>query len=475
MRPIAGIETEYRIAGEYPVEQLCSMAREAVAAIAENKHIKWSYQYPIELWYFDAENRMVANGSRVYNELHYIEYSTAECTTPRELVAVDKAGEILVRQLLNYLRETGYEISVIKNNYGYYDGIMGYSNACHENYSVSPKLFKRLTRRKRNKHQNAWLTFLGTRFILTGSGKIGPIFPMELSPVFSSQKIPYVSKIFKSNFDQPPQNMRWGFEISQRIPLMLTLRSHETMKFRPFINLRDEPHADPNQYRRLHVIVGDANRSEFSTFLKVGMSQMILSMLEKDIIPTDIVLSDQKRGTKQISFDPELKTLVETNKGMMRAIDIQWSIIENVVKFLEMELDSVYKEVFEYWVSFLEILEINKFKLFGYLDWITKYLYYLKYKELSQNWQDLLWIDMAYHRLGDGDLYEELLTKRVIECLLSTEDVLYHQMTPPSTSRAVDRMNLVNDINDQISEINWNYILLKNGKELFLNHPYKEM
>lgn len=491
MKIVAGLETEYRIAApaKYSEEALNRIAREAVSSINENNHVKWSYKYPIELWKFDAENRMMANGSRVYNEMHSIEYSTAECFDPKDLVAVDKAGEMLIGQLLHNLRKSGYDIGIIKNNYGYREWILGHSNACHENYSVSPRLFDLLTNSKPNKFQNAWITFLVTRIILVGSGKIGPIIPFEvgrialretfnefyclseLNPLKAARRISYLYKILKGDFHKLLEDHSWWFEISQRAPFILSLRSHETMSFRPIINLRDEPHADPNSCRRLHVIIGDSNRSEFSTFLKAGMSQLILSMLEENLIPTDIAISNPIKAIKDISSDPELKTLVKTNKGLMSPLDIQFDILKNVEKFMKSSNEEKNAMIFEYWSNFLKTLAENKLKLFGYLDWVTKYVYYLNYKESNNSWQDIIWFDISYHNIGDKDLYNGLVKKGEVKCLLTEKDRAFFHSNPPSTTRAYERINIINNQKDNVKEVNWDYILFKNGQELFLKEP----
>ncbi|MEI6089420.1 MAG: proteasome accessory factor PafA2 family protein [bacterium] len=489
MNVLAGIETEYKITGKYNLPDLCKMAREAVKSVKINNTIEWSYKYPIELYTFEhVDNRMLKNGSRLYNEMHTIEYSSAECINPLDLVAIDKSGESLLTELSYYLKGQLKEVDIIKNNYGYHQGIFGHSNGCHENYCISPKLFNQIISKKQNKIQNAWVIFLITRIIFSGAGKIGPIIPyekiyninVEINRLKHSMEDVYYYDILEAfincnTYNESVilgDNYKWYFDISQRAPFFAKLLDIDTEKNRPLINTRNEPHADPKYFRRLHVILGDSNRSEFSTYIKIALSQLALTMLEEGVLLTDITLLNPIMALRQISADPELKVKVETSRGKLSALEIQSIILNNAIKYFYLSNNEIIKNSLNYWQDFFTKLNTNKFTLYGYLDWITKYYHFLNDRESSSNWKDMQWIDIAYHRLGEKDLYQLLVKKGVCKRLINENMVCYFTGNPPNT-RAKERMEIINKSSENINQVNWNYILFKNKQEIYLNNPIK--
>src|SRR5581483_11433419 len=219
---------------------------------------------------------MLGNGARLYIDHAHPEYSTPECISPRQLVAADKAGEQVLAacmQEANRLAPLSPDRSILvyKNNGDYKDNSYG----CHENYLLSQRLFTDLVQRPLHRLFRAFLPFFVTRTIVCGAGKVGG--ENGTAPV--------------------------GFQLSQRADFFEELIGLQTTRQRPLFNLRDEPHADPARYRRLHVILADANMAEYSTYLKVGTAQLVLRMLEDDFFSPDLTLRDPLAALRIVSRD----------------------------------------------------------------------------------------------------------------------------------------------------------------------------
>ena len=288
-------------------------------------------------------NTVLTNGARYYVDHAHPEYSTPECSDALELVCADKAGErILARSMLaaRRLAEPGQEIVVYKNNS---DG-KGNSYGTHENYLVDRAVpFATLVRNL--------LPWFVSRQVFTGAGKVG-------------------SENGAAAVD---------YQISQRADFFEEEVGLETTLKRPIVNTRDEPHADPQLYRRLHVIAGDANLCEVATFLKVGTTAIVLAMIEDGFIAKDLSIIGPVTAMRTVSHDPTCRATVELHDGgRLTAIELQWEFLRLAQKYADetgLEAcggDDVGGQVLARWESVLTALERDPMTLDGQLDWVTK-------------------------------------------------------------------------------------------------------
>ncbi len=253
-------------------------------------------------------NTVLTNGARFYVDHAHPEYSAPETTEPRSAALYDKAGEVIMARAVvaaQRLLGEGKRLVVYKDN----SDRKGNSYGTHENYLIARDLpFGEVVRH--------FTGFLVTRQIFTGSGKVG-----------SENGRPDV-----------------GYQITQRADFFEEEVGLETTLKRPIINTRDEPHADSGKYRRLHVIIGDANLSEYQTYLKLGSAALILSALEDGALPEPLTLADPVREVWSVSHDPALRHRVEMADGRsMTAIEAQWQYLEWATKYSRAaDLDPVY-------------------------------------------------------------------------------------------------------------------------------------
>ena len=290
---------------------------------------------------------MLANGARFYIDHAHPEYSTPECLSPRMLVAADKAGEIILdrcRQWVSASRAlpSGQEILIYKNNSDH----KGNSYGCHENYLLDAAFFENLLYRKVHWVFRYLLPFLITRIILCGAGKVG-----------AENGTPAV-----------------GFQISQRADFFGELIGPQTSYQRPLFNTRDEPHADPARFRRLHVILGDANMAEFSTYLKVGTTQLVLRMLEDQFIRADFTLADPLAALQIVARDLSFRQPLRLESGQkMTAVEIQEMYLALARQYLEQAGGSdEERDVLEKWADALDALQTDWRRLATRLDWAIK-------------------------------------------------------------------------------------------------------
>src|SRR3984893_10112644 len=293
-------------------------------------------------------NTVLTNGARYYVDHAHPEYSTPECADALELVCADKAGErILARsmQAARRLLGAGQEIVVYKNNT---DG-KGNSYGTHENYLVDRSVpFATLVRQL--------LPWFVTRQVFTGAGKVGG----------------------------ENGTGHTGYQLSQRADFFEEEVGLETTLKRPIVNTRDEPHCDAQKYRRLHVIVGDANLCEVATFLKVGATAIVLSMIEDDwfakAADRDLTLALPVQAMRRVSYDLGLTRPIELADGrLMTALELQWEHLDLARKYAEDRgLESVGGEeigraILRRWERVLSGLESDPMSLADQVDWVAKY------------------------------------------------------------------------------------------------------
>ena len=288
-----------------------------------------------------SSNVFLANGARLYLDVgSHPEYATPECDSIRDLVIHDKAGERILEQLLasaeQRLREEGIRgvIYLFKNN----TDSAGNSYGCHENY---------LTSRRDDfaYYAEVLIPFLVSRQIFAGAGKV-------------------------------LQTARGAlYCVSQRAEHIWEGVSSATTRSRPIINTRDEPHADAERYRRLHVIVGDSNMSEYATFLKVGTASILLRMLEDpSVVLRDMTLENPIRAIREISHDMTCKRKVRLANGReVSALDIQNEYLGRALRYAETKgFSDLEMLALEMWEHVLTQLEADPMKLDRHCDWVIK-------------------------------------------------------------------------------------------------------
>jgi Pup amidohydrolase len=382
---------------------------------------------------------VLSNGARFYNDHAHPEYSTPECTTLRQIVAQDKAGERILAECArrrNQKLPSGYEVQLYKNNTDF----SGHSYGCHDNYLMSRDI--------------AWdqivagiLPFLVTRQIFAGAGKMG----VEAE---SGQSEPGV------------------YQISQRADFFSVVVSIDTMNRRPLINTRDEPHVDASRYRRFHVILGDSNMSEWATAMKIGTTALVLDLIERGEAP-QLEIAQPVDANKSISRDQTYDWIIELKDGRkISAIDVQRIYLRAVGRMDPLRSGARASEEERAWIlceweNVLNDLERDVMSARDRVDWAAKkFLLDALQEEEKLSWSDpwLQSIDLEYHNLDlDRGLYYELLRKGLMRRVTTEDEIKAAIFNPPETTRAFFRGRAVARFNDEISSIQWDEIVFANG------------
>jgi proteasome accessory factor A len=389
---------------------------------------------------------ILPNGARYYVDHAHPEYSTPECVTPRELVIHDKAGErVLERSLteLHHVLPPGQRIAIYKNNS---DG-KGNSYGTHENFLVDRGtpfgiIVRDLT------------PFLVSRQIYTGAGKLGGEAPSD-------------------------DRDRHRYQLSQRADFFEAEVGLETTLKRPIINTRDEPHADPDKYRRLHVIVGDANMSEVATYLKLGTTSIVLKMIEDEYLP-DLTMANPVAALHEVSRDLSCTARLHLADGRrLKAVEIQWEYLERARKYVEQEDDTPdNRDVLQRWENVLSALESDPLSLQRELDWVAKYRLLESYRERDGlAWSDpkLRLIDLQYHDIRtDKGLYYRMAATGKVDRLVSDREIEQAVMEPPEDTRAYFRGRCIARYPDAIAAASWDSMIFDTGKEALQRIPMRE-
>ncbi len=397
-------------------------------------------------------NAVLTNGARYYVDHAHPEYSTPECANALDVIRFDKAGErILARSVEAAARvlPLGQSIVVLKNNS---DG-KGNSYGTHENYLMDRSVpFARIV-------QNVMPHFV-SRQIYTGAGKVG-------TEAASTGGIDVT------------------FQLTQRADFFEEEVGLETTLKRPIVNTRDEPHCDAQKYRRLHVIVGDANLSEVAGFLKVGATALVLSMIEDDWFAKagdrDFTIASPVQAMRRVSYDLELRRPIELADGRrMTALELQWEHLDLARKYAEDRgLDSVGGpeiggEILRRWERVLTGLESDPTSLATQLDWVAKYRVINGYRERhGLSWRDhkLAAMDLQYHDVRP----ERSLYARVgMERMLSEESVLEAVTEPPRDTRAYFRGKCLQRWGSSIAAANWDSLVFDLGSDPLRRVPMME-
>jgi proteasome accessory factor A len=378
-------------------------------------------------------NAVLANGARLYVDHAHPEYSGPECSDPLEAALHDKAGEVVMAQALARGQATlkqGQVLKLYKNNS---DG-KGNSYGAHENYLLSRETpFGRVIRYA--------TTFLVTRQIYTGAGKVG------------------------SENGRPPV----PFQVTQRADFFEEEVGLETTLKRPIVNTRDEPHGDPGKYRRLHVIIGDATQSEVQTFLKLGVTALLLAALEDGAIPDPIDLADPVESCWKVSHDPDMRTPLRMEEGgTATALEIQMRYLEWLAKYAEREMDGpVWARLIEEWASVLTDLETDPALCADRLDWVAKHQLLRAYVERD----GLAWdsakakaLDLQFHDIDpEVGLYHRLARHGSFRRLFTDDQIAEATMAPPPGTRAFFRGNCVSRFADSLVAANWDSLVFDTG------------
>jgi len=465
IRKVCGVETEYGIvlrgAGESnPIAASSVLINAYVSSLA--RKVGWDFEDEspgTDARGFSVEgssppevethlvNAVLTNGARYYVDHAHPEISTPECVDAREVVVWDKAAErILIASMeaATSILPPGQEIVVHKNNS---DG-KGNSYGCHENYLMDRAVpFSRVV--------SGITPFFVTRQLIAGAGKVG----CE-APGLSWREVP--------------------FQLSQRADFFEEEVGLETTLKRPIVNTRDEPHCDAQKYRRLHVIIGDANLSEVSTFLKVGTTAIVLAMIEDDELGRDLSLAAPVHALRQVSYDLTLAKPLELADGSKAtALELQWQFLDLAKKYaesrgLEAVGEDVGAEVLRRWEAVLHGLETNLSAAAKQLDWVAKYQVLSAYKERDGlEWGDakLRAMDLQYHDIRPA---RSLATRVGLERLTNEEEVASAMTNPPRTTRAWFRGRCLQRWAPAIVAANWDSLVFDVGGDPLRRVPMME-
>ncbi len=391
----------------------------------------------------ERSDRILANGARFYNDHGHPEYATPECRSLRDLVAHDKAGERIVwAAAQRRATQRGLAVSIYKNNTDFH----GASYGTHEAY-----LMRRDT--PTDALVAGLLPFFASRQIYAGAGKVGV------------------------ENDNGGANV--GYQLSQRADYFAVEASVDTLHNRPLVNTRDEPHATPRHYRRLHVICGDANMSEYATALKVGATSLVLALLEMGLT-APITLADPIRATKQISRDITLKQMVERKGGPpLTALEIQRFYLDEAAKRLAGRDEDTDWTLAE-WTAALDGLASDPMALADRLDWAAKYKLLDAFRaEEGMAWTDpyLQSLDLAYHDIDpEQGLYNGLEQAGEMRRLVTDARIEAATACPPPDTRAFIRGLFVERFGQAVRSIGWNGIAFRYNDEdlLFDMNPLVE-
>jgi proteasome accessory factor PafA2 len=383
-----------------------------------------------ELSFVEIKSDLVlGNGARFYNDHAHPEYCTPECSTLEELLAHDRAGErILMRCARHLSKQLGSKVRLYKNNTDF----LGHSYGCHENYLLPRSLpWDNLT--------NGIQAFLVTRQIIAGAGK----FAVEAEDRFISA----------------------AFQISQRSDFFSELQSVDTMQRRPIINTRDEPHANPQRFRRFHVILGDANMSPFATRLKVGTTALVLEALVRDPKRVYPRLADPLRTLPAISHDPTFQWFVDLqDSAPTTALDIQRHYLRAVKDLCNLELPE-RAEIVRDWEGILNDLSKDVMLCRDRLDWVAKLGMVRDFQKAQNISNDDPWLqslDLEYSRLDrEEGLYYGLEQSGAVVKVLK-DDVVQHAIrNPPVTTRAYIRGRCIQKFCSSVVAAQWDHITLQ--------------
>ncbi|MER5751915.1 Pup--protein ligase [Streptomyces avermitilis] len=422
-RRIFGLENEYGVTCTFRGQR--RLSPDEVARYLFRRVVSWGR----------SSNVFLRNGARLYLDVgSHPEYATPECDNVTELVTHDKAGERILEGLLvdaeRRLHEEGIagDVYLFKNN----TDSAGNSYGCHENYLVARHgEFSRLA--------DILIPFLVTRQLLCGAGKVL----------------------------QTPRGAVYC--VSQRAEHIWEGVSSATTRSRPIINTRDEPHADAERYRRLHVIVGDSNMSETTMLLKVGATDLVLRMIEAGTVMRDLTLENPIRAIREVSHDITGRRKVRLASGReASALEVQREYYEKAVDFCERRgiRTGTVEQVLELWGRTLDAIEAEDLDRIGTeIDWVMKYKLIERYRakhNMTMSHPRVAQIDLAYHDIHRRrGLYYLLERKGQATRICNDLKIFEGKSVPPQTTRARLRGDFIRRAQEQRRDFTVDWVHLK--------------
>ena len=421
-RRIYGIENEYGVT--FALGGQRRLSPDEVARYLFRRVVSWGR----------SSNVFLANGARLYLDVgSHPEYATPECDSLYDLVAHDRAGELVLDQQVCYAQERlnadgiRGEIYLFKNN----TDSAGNSYGCHENYLTT-------RREELSEYSEVLIPFLVSRQIYAGAGKIL----------------------------QTARGARYC--LSQRAEHIWEGVSSATTRSRPIINTRDEPHANAELFRRLHVIVGDSNMSEYATFLKMGACSILLQMLEEpSVVLRDMTLENPIRAIREISHDVTCRRRVRLANGrMLSALDIQREYFERAQEFsTQFDLGVGQKRALQMWGHCLDSIERDPMSLDRECDWVIKLKLIEAYRArhgLTMDDPRLALLDLKYHDVSRRrGLFYKMQERDLVESICVESDVIAAMETPPQTTRARLRGEFVRRAKERKRDYTVDWVHLK--------------
>ncbi|MCZ7533168.1 MAG: Pup--protein ligase [Acidimicrobiia bacterium] len=395
-RRIFGLENEYGVTCVLRGQR--RLSPDEVARYLFRRVVSWGR----------SSNVFLENGARLYLDVgSHPEYATPECDSLYDLVAHDRAGERILEGLVESaerrLAEEGIrgDIYLYRNN----TDSAGNSYGCHENYLIRRHAdFQRTI--------DTLVPFFVTRQIWAGAGKL---LGTARGTIYS---------------------------LAQRAEHIWEGSSSATTRSRPIINTRDEPHADAERYRRLHVIAGDSNMSEYATYAKMGSTIALLQMLEDEVVFRDLTLENPIRAIREISHDMTCRRKVRLANGReLSALDIQWEYLERVMRYTRTTgVSPEIERAVSMWEHLLTGLEKDPMTLNREVDWVAKYHLMERYQQrhkLALSSSRLALIDLNYHDVNrDRGLFYKMEKAGLVDRIVTDEDVTRAMVEPPQTTRA---------------------------------------
>ena len=421
-RRIYGLENEYGVTCTLRGQR--RLSPDEVARYLFRRVVSWGR----------SSNVFLVNGARLYLDVgSHPEYATPECDSLHDLVAHDKAGEMILGELVDSaeqrLAEEGIrgDIYLFRNN----TDSAGNSYGCHENYLTSRD-------DDLSHYSEVLIPFLVSRQIYAGSGKV-------LQTARGAQ-----------------------FSIAQRAEHIWEGVSSATTRSRPIINTRDEPHADGDRYRRLHVIVGDSNMSEYATFLKVGACSLILRMLEDpSVVLRDMTLENPIRAIREISHDLTCTRRVRLQIGReVSAFEIQSEYLQRAIRYAEFhELSIQEKQALDMWEHVMTGIERDPLSLDREVDWVIKHNLIERYRErhgLALSSAEVALLDLQYHDISRRrSVFYRLQARDMVERIVTDDDIHDAMETPPQTTRARLRGEFIRRAKDRKRDYTVDWVHLK--------------
>ena len=438
-RRIFGIETEYGVTCTFKGQR--RLSPDEVARYLFRRVVSWGR----------SSNVFLKNGSRLYLDVgSHPEYATAECDQIAELIAHDRAGERILEGLSleaeERLTQEGIngEVYLFKNN----TDSAGNSYGCHENYLLDRHTdFAQLA--------SIFIPFLISRQVIAGAGKVV----------------------------QTPRGA--SYAISQRADHIWEGVSSATTRSRPIINTRDEPHADADLYRRLHVIVGDSNMSETTTMLKVMSAHLVLRMIEEGVVLRDMTLANPIRAIREISHDTTgTRTVKLANGRELSALQIQSEYFEKVSDFVHRREinDSLTIKTMDLWERTLKAVEAQSFGLVDKeIDWVIKWKIierYMNKNGLNLASPRIAQLDLAYHDINrQRGLFYLLQRKNQVDSVVSEQEIIQAESHAPQTTRAKLRGEFIERAQERKRDytVDWVHLKLNDQgqRTLLLKDPFQ--